>query len=79
KQALTQPQVEHDQKDSGLTADQIQITGKYNKVATVQFKDYLTRAQDNKFSDNIKSKFGDKPQINTVSPIIGQELAKNSM
>ncbi len=30
-------------------------------------------------SDNIKSKFGDTPQINTVSPIIGQELAKNAM
>ncbi|HDM4702255.1 TPA: protein translocase subunit SecF, partial [Staphylococcus aureus] len=37
------------------------------------------RAQDNKLSDNIKSKFGDTPQINTVSPIIGQELAKNAM
>lgn len=55
---------------------QIQINGKDNKVATVQFKDDLTRAQDNKLSDNIKSKFGDTPQINTVSPIIGQELAK---
>ena len=46
------------------------------KRISLQFKDDLTRAQDNKLSDNIKSKFGDTPQINTVSPIIGQELAK---
>ncbi|HCV1047060.1 TPA: protein translocase subunit SecDF [Staphylococcus aureus] len=79
KQAITQQKVEQVVKDSGLKADQIQINGKDNKVATVQFKDDLTRAQDNKLSDNIKSKFGDTPQINTVSPIIGQELAKNAM
>ncbi|HDI0319063.1 TPA: protein translocase subunit SecDF [Staphylococcus aureus] len=79
KQAITQQKVEQVVKDSGLKADQIQINGKDNKVATVQFKDDLTRAQDNKLSDNIKSKFGDTPQINTVSPIIGQELAINAM
>ncbi|UMT79770.1 protein translocase subunit SecDF [Staphylococcus roterodami] len=79
KQSISQQKVEQVVKDSGLKADQIQINGKDNKVATVQFKDDLTRAQDNKLSDNIKSKFGDTPQINTVSPIIGQELAKNAM
>ncbi|MDR7650567.1 protein translocase subunit SecDF [Staphylococcus argenteus] len=79
KQTISQQKVEQVVKDSGLKADQIQINGKDNKVATVQFKDDLTRAQDNKLSDNIKSKFGDTPQINTVSPIIGQELAKNAM
>ena len=61
KQAITQQKVEQVVKDSGLKADQIQINGKDNKVATVQFKDDLTRAQDNKLSDNIKSKFGDTP------------------
>ena len=79
KQAITQQKVEQVVKDSGLKADQIQINGKDNKVATVQFKDDLTRAQDNKLSDNIKSKFGDTPQINTVSPIIGQKKKKNAM
>ena len=27
----------------------------------------------------MKSEFGDTPQINSVSPLIGQELAKNAM
>ncbi|MCE3399893.1 protein translocase subunit SecDF, partial [Staphylococcus aureus] len=37
------------------------------------------RAEDNKLSDKMKSEFGDTPQINSVSPLIGQELAKNAM
>lgn len=39
----------------------------------------LSRAEDNKLSDKIKSEFGDTPQINTVSPLIGQELAKTQL
>ena len=66
-------------KDAGLKPDQIQINGRGNKNATVQFKKDLSRTEDNQLSDEIKSEFGDTPQINTVSPLIGQELAKNAM
>ncbi|MDU1879380.1 MAG: hypothetical protein E6779_07360, partial [Finegoldia magna] len=47
--------------------------------ATVQFKQDLSQAKDNQLSDKMKSEFGNSPQINTVSPLIGQELAKNAM
>lgn len=66
-------------KDVGLSPDQVQINGSGHKNATVQFKKNLTRAEDNKLSDKMKSEFGDTPQINSVSPLIGQELAKNAM
>ena len=79
KDALTQNKIEQVVKSTDLKADQIQINGKGNKAATIQFKQDLSRNQDNKLSDTIKSEFGDTPQINTVSPIIGQELAKNAM
>ncbi|HCG74641.1 protein translocase subunit SecDF [Staphylococcus caprae] len=79
KQPLTQTKVEKAVKDVGLEPDQIQINGSSNKGATVQFKKDLSRAEDNKLSDKIKSEFGDTPQINTVSPLIGQELAKNAI
>lgn len=79
KQPLTQAKVEKAVKDVGLEPDQIQINGSSNKGATVQFKKDLSRAEDNKLSDKIKSEFGDTPQINTVSPLIGQELAKNAI
>ncbi|MDH9930121.1 protein translocase subunit SecDF [Staphylococcus capitis] len=78
-QSLTQGKVEKAVKDVGLSPDQVQINGSGHKNATVQFKKNLSRAEDNKLSDKIKSEFGDIPQINSVSPLIGQELAKNAM
>ena len=78
-QSLTQGKVEKAVKDVGLSPDQVQINGSGHKNATVQFKKNLTRAEDNKLSDKMKSEFGDTPQINSVSPLIGQELAKNAM
>ncbi|PTI14553.1 protein translocase subunit SecDF [Staphylococcus warneri] len=79
KEALTQSKVEKVVKDVGLDPDQIQINGSGNKNATVQFKQDLSQAKDNQLSDKMKSEFGNAPQINTVSPLIGQELAKNAM
>lgn len=79
KEALTQSKVEKVVKDVGLDPDQIQINGSGNKNATVQFKQDLSQAKDNQLSDKMKAEFGNAPQINTVSPLIGQELAKNAM
>ena len=79
KNAITQAQVEKTVKSVGLEPDQIQINGSGNKNATVQFKKDLSREEDNKLSAKVKSEFGDNPQINTVSPLIGQELAKNAV
>ena len=76
KEALTQSKVEKVVKDVGLDPDQIQINGSGNKNATVQFKQDLSQAKDNQLSDKMKAEFGNAPQINTVSPLIGQELAK---
>ena len=45
------------------------------KMPQFSLKD-LSREEDNKLSAKVKSEFGDNPQINTVSPLIGQELAK---
>ncbi len=46
------------------------------KMPQFSLKKDLSREEDNKLSAKVKSEFGDNPQINTVSPLIGQELAK---
>ncbi|PNZ70458.1 protein translocase subunit SecDF [Staphylococcus croceilyticus] len=76
---LTQPQVERTVKDLGLTPDQIQINGEDNKQATVQFKKALTKNEVIKVNEKMNDAYGHKPTVNTVSPMIGQELAKNAM
>ncbi|WP_145468704.1 protein translocase subunit SecDF [Staphylococcus pettenkoferi] len=58
--------------------DQISI-GESGKNVTVQFKDDLNKNQVSKMKNMVHDKFGHDPTVNTVSPLIGQELAKNAM
>lgn len=76
---LSQTKVERTIKDVGLTPDQIQINGNDNKQATVQFKNDLSKDETLKLNKVINDQYGHKPIVNTVSPMIGQELAKNAM
>ncbi|MGV2419060.1 MAG UNVERIFIED_CONTAM: protein translocase subunit SecF, partial [Staphylococcus saprophyticus] len=45
----------------------------------VQFKHDLSKDEVSKIQDTVDQSFGNKPTVNTVSPVIGQELAKNAM
>lgn len=76
---LSQTKVERTIKDVGLTPDQIQINGNDNKQATVQFKNDLSKDETLKLNKVINDQYDHKPTVNTVSPMIGQELAKNAM
>jgi len=76
---LSQTKVERTIKDVGLTPDQIQINGNDNKQATVQFKNDLSKDETLKLNKVTNDQYGHKPTVNTVSPMIGQELAKNAM
>src|SRR5699024_4323073 len=50
-----------------------------SKNATVQFKNDLSKDEVSKIKNTIDKSFGNDPTVNTVSPVIGQELAKNAM
>lgn len=76
---LSQPKVERTMKDLGLTPDQVQINGNDNKQATVQFKKDLSKNKVVELNKKVNDEYGHKPTVNTVSPMIGQELAKNAM
>ncbi|MCU5746048.1 protein translocase subunit SecDF [Staphylococcus sp. SQ8-PEA] len=78
EQKVTQSKVTHTFDKSDYKPDQISI-GQNGKNVTVQFKDNLNKNQVAKLKDMIHSKFGHDPTVNTVSPLIGQELAKNAM
>src|SRR5699024_3261267 len=53
--------------------------GENGKNATVQFKNDLSKDKVSKIKNTIDKSFGNDPTVNTVSPVIGQELAKNAM
>ncbi|KRG10352.1 protein translocase subunit SecDF [Staphylococcus sp. NAM3COL9] len=65
-------------EDKDFKPTQVSL-GENGQNATVQFKDDLSKDEVAKIKSTIDNKFGNDPTVNTVSPVIGQELAKNAM
>ncbi|PTI41598.1 protein translocase subunit SecDF [Staphylococcus succinus] len=65
-------------EDKHFEPDQVSI-GEKGKNVSVQFKNALSKDEVSKIKDTVDSNFGHDPTVNTVSPVIGQELAKNAM
>ncbi|ARJ49943.1 protein translocase subunit SecDF [Staphylococcus lutrae] len=78
-QPLTQNQVEKTMTSIDLKPNQLSIGGSKNENASMQFKRDLNKDEIAKVSDKLKQEYGKEPSVNTVSPVIGQELAKNAM
>lgn len=77
--ALKQADVEKKMDSIGLKPDQLSIGGNNDTKASMQFKHDLSKEDVSKVKSTIKDEFGHEPTVNTVSPVIGQELAKNAM
>ncbi|MCE5796281.1 protein translocase subunit SecDF [Staphylococcus pseudintermedius] len=78
-QKLTQAQVEKTMESIDLKPNQLSIGGSNNENASMQFKRDLNKDEVAKVTDTLKSQYGKEPSVNTVSPVIGQEIAKNAM
>ncbi|MDK3974239.1 protein translocase subunit SecDF [Staphylococcus pseudintermedius] len=78
-QKLIQAQVEKTMESIDLKPNQLSIGGSNNENASMQFKRDLNKDEVAKVTDTLKSQYGKEPSVNTVSPVIGQELAKNAM
>lgn len=77
--ALKQADVEKKMESIGLKPDQLSIGGNNDTKASMQFKHDLSKEEISKANKAIKDELGHEPTVNTVSPVIGQELAKNAM
>lgn len=77
--ALKKADVEKKMDSIGLKPDQLSIGGNNDTKASMQFKHDLSKEEVSKVKSTIKDEFGHEPTVNTVSPVIGQELAKNAM
>ncbi|BCU52496.1 protein translocase subunit SecDF [Staphylococcus auricularis] len=76
--AVTQPKVEQVLKSEDFDPDQVTLSND-GKNVTAQFKKDLSKDQVSDIKDVVHDQFGNDPTVNTVSPVIGQELAKNAM
>ena len=82
KDVLTKQQVETEMVKVGIDENDIKdvrLTGKENKNAVVRTVGVLDKQEIAKLKDHFKKNYGAEPNVSTVSPTVGKELAKNAM
>ncbi|MCM3599454.1 protein translocase subunit SecDF [Robertmurraya korlensis] len=62
-----------------LEAENIVMSGDNNDVAVVRFLGVLPKEEIADLKAHFKELYGSEPNISTVSPVVGKELAKNAM
>ncbi len=75
KVATIQEQLE----EVNLTSDEVVISGDNNEIAVIRFTEELSQEQIAETKAHFSELYGAEPNISTVSPIIGKELAQNAM
>ncbi|MFX3624530.1 MAG: protein translocase subunit SecDF [Ectobacillus sp.] len=71
-------ELEKDLEKLDIEAEDIVLTGQEDKSAAVRTKGVLSKDEIAKFKADIKAKYGSEPNVSTVSPTIGKELARNA-
>ncbi len=62
-----------------LPTDDIVISGDENNMAVARFKGNLSKAEIASLKSHFTDEFGAEPNVSSVTPTVGEELAKNAM
>src|SRR5699024_11094513 len=65
-------------EDIGLSANEITFAGDNNEIAVARFADAFSKEQIATVKDHFSDEYGAEPNVSTVSPQVGRELAKNA-
>ncbi|QQK79559.1 protein translocase subunit SecF [Salicibibacter cibi] len=79
EEPLTEEEIENEIAAVGLTADDITLAGENNEEASVQFIGDLDQEEALELQGHFEEAFGHEPNVSTVSPQIGRELAINAL
>ncbi|MBD8134875.1 protein translocase subunit SecDF [Bacillus sp. CFBP 13597] len=82
KDVLTTQQVKTEMEKVGIDEDDIKdvrLAGQDNKNAVVRTVGVLDKQEIAELKDHFKKNHGAEPNVSTVSPTVGKELAKNAM
>ncbi|MGV3244125.1 protein translocase subunit SecDF [Staphylococcus sp. 11261D007BR] len=78
-QAMKQTEVEQRLDRIDLPPDQMSVGGSNDENVSMQYKRDLSKDEIAQLNTTLNEAYGNEPTVNTVSPVIGQELAKNAM
>lgn len=78
-ESISASQVEETmEKEFNVTPKQVIISGDENEIAVARFDDELSKDKIGEIQSFYEEEYGNTPNVSTVSPIVGQELAKNA-
>jgi protein-export membrane protein SecD/preprotein translocase SecF subunit len=77
--ALTKAVVKDALDELELKTDDIVISGNKDEIGVARFKGVLNKDEIAEVKSELKNKFGAEPNVSTVSPTVGKELAKNAI
>ncbi|KON86922.1 preprotein translocase subunit SecD [Sporosarcina globispora] len=76
---LTKEKFQTELSALGIETDDIVISGDNKEIGVARFKDVLTKDEIAEVKTHFHEKFGADPNVSTVSPTVGKELAKNAL
>lgn len=75
---LTTEEVKEAFKKHDLETDTVVLSGEKQNIASARFVGVMSKDEIAKLKADFKQDFGSEPNVSTVSPTIGKELAKNA-
>jgi len=78
KTPLTTEEVRSAFTDRGLKPDDVVISGNNNQIGAVRMIGVLSKNEIASLKADFKKEYGFEPNVSTVSPTVGKELAKNA-
>ena len=79
KEALTTEQIKTEIEKFDIEAKDIRLAGTNNENAVVRTVGVLNKQEIAELKDHFKKDYGSEPNVSTVSPTVGKELAKNAL
>ncbi|WP_043933995.1 protein translocase subunit SecDF [Bacillus sp. EB01] len=76
---LTTEQFSNELKKAGFETDDIVISGADNEIGVARFKGEMSKDEITQLKNDLHDVYGADPTVNSVSPTVGKELAKNAM
>ncbi|MFO3787472.1 MULTISPECIES: protein translocase subunit SecDF [Bacillus] len=76
---LTTEQVEKDFASLGMEPDTVVLSGEKSNIGVARFVGVPDKETIAKVKDYFKDKYGAEPNVSTVSPTVGKELARNAL
>jgi protein-export membrane protein SecD/preprotein translocase SecF subunit len=79
KEALTTEQVKSDFEKFDLHTDDIVISGEDKTIGVARFVGVFSKAEIAELKSYFNKEYGAEPNVSSVSPTVGKELAKNAL